>query len=122
MTEPEPEVRAESPPAEPTRGQAAREWIALLGPPLLVFVQVFAGYMVSGEACERGRWVSHLTLALCFAGAAGCTWLAGRIRAAGTSDRARFFGLAALIGGTVSLLALLAQWVPIIGLDPCSRA
>jgi chromate transport protein ChrA len=120
MREPPPEVRAASAPEGPGYGQAALAWLAFLGPPLFLVTQVFAGYMLAGQSCQHGRWVNHLTVAICFVGAAGCTSLARRDLNA-EAARARFLAVAGLISGIVSLLALLAQWVPILGLDPCSR-
>jgi hypothetical protein len=111
------------------RGMAAL-WFALLAGPLAWMLGLNAQYSFVRLACAKGSMlylhgVTVATLALALAGA----WVAWREwhragrgwpdEGGGTLPRSRFMAVLGLMGGALFGLAIVAQWLANVFLNPC---
>jgi len=107
-------------------------WVGVLGPPLAYLCNhLFTYMMVSWSCATQTRWTLHLVplLTLIIALAAGAlawrNWKrAGREwpgSGAGVIPRSRFLAMLGMMLSAFFALLILAQWVPIFILAPCTR-
>lgn len=129
-------VRPEAAPREEQRLPARWLMLPVLGAPLLALVLHQAEYMLAPWACDAGaRWVQHLVVLLVLAGMVGLGLLArGALARAPAADplansveargarRTRFLALVGLGSSAISGVLVLAYWIAVIVLDPCTRA
>ncbi len=112
-------------------------WIALLAGPLLVLADLSLTYSLLGPGCnlQRGALL-HLPMAASFALCLGLTlWAARTARRTreaapapgeGNADpdaaqeRRRFIAWVAMACGALSCLVILALWLPVTVLSPCT--
>jgi hypothetical protein len=114
----------------PTR--IATQWFSILGPPIAVFTQQQLAYMLVQPACmRRAMLLLQLPALVGLSITAIAGTLAWRER---TQARRRFstdngavvgldlfFGWVGLALSSLALALILAQWLPILFLDPCQR-
>ena len=106
------------------------EWIVNLGPPLLVLVDLEAGYMLVSRNClQDDPLPNHLVHAALLAGTllllfrawtlrreAGAEWPG---KEADLLTRSRFMAALGILIGGLSALVIAAQWIPLFFLHPC---
>jgi hypothetical protein len=114
-----------------TRGRTTGAlWFSILGGPLAALSMEQLNYMITPAACHRAPvllWRSLLhvvpaTLVLITAAAAVTAWhyRAGHPRDAGTRDgRIEFMAQLGLWLSLLSILVLIAEWIPVFVLHPC---
>ena len=108
----------------------AAQWFAVLAGPLAWALGLNAGYAFVRVACVRDSMlplhlVSLFTLLLALAGGlvAHGIWRRtgeeGPGEGGGALSRSRFMGLIGLLASGLFSLAIIAQWVAVLFLDPC---
>jgi hypothetical protein len=120
------------PPASPAYVSENALWIGLLGGPLAWLVQLAVSYPLVPLSCaiEWGAIFHLITLITALAAiAAGSTaWQAWQRAPApsGPTDtrlaRQRFMALSGVLTSALFLATILAQWLPVWFLSPCSIA
>lgn len=84
-----------------------------------------AGQMaVNGWACETGHlWPFHVITVATALPTAGAAWLGWRIAVRPEESAhvaaARFLGWLAVVMNVFSLVLIVAEWLPVLALDPC---
>ncbi len=105
-------------------------WTGVLGAPFIFLVHLQVGYMLVPVDCDLGTrlWVHLASVAgILLAAAAGLlalrTW---RRRGEGWPDasasllsRDRFLGVVGVLLTVLTILTLVAQWIPVFFVDPC---
>lgn len=109
--------------------RVAAQWLAVVGPPVAAFAQQqLSFYLVSPACANRAPILLHLPalVMLAFIGvAATYSWREWtRERDRGPNDdaeigSARFFAILALAMSAISVVVLLAQWLPNLMVSPC---
>ena len=110
---------------------SSRLWLVLGVPPLAWFAALNAAYFFVSWTCRRqnGELVLHaivlVALAGCIAAGVGALSLLRDVGAGGQDDhddrqsRTRFLGRVGLFGATIFALAITAQWLAVLILEPC---
>lgn len=129
-------VRAEAPPHEHAAVDARRLWAPVLGAPLLALVLHQTEYLLVPWACERGwRWPLHAVAIVALVGAVALGLLARASASrppevdqvangvvARAARRVRFMGQIGIAIAAISGTLMLAYWIAVIAMDPCTRA
>ena len=115
----------------PTRGRALLAiWTGVLGAPFIFLVRLQVGYMLVPIDCDLGtRMLTHAASAIGILLAAGTGLLALRTwrhrgdqwpdTSASLVSRDRFLGAVGVLLAALTLLALVAQWIPAFFIHPC---
>ena len=107
-----------------------RQWTVNLVPPLLVLLDLQAGYQLVDVSCATGdRMTTHLVhgglllAALAFGAVAWASWRrAGAVWPEDGGDpdtRSRFMAALGVIVSIGSALVIATQWLPVFLLSPC---
>jgi hypothetical protein len=107
-------------------------WAGVLAGPLATLTQLQVNYALVLWACGAGReWALHLValLALLVTVAAGLLSLRNWRRAgsswddegAGVMPRSRFMAAVGILISALTVLVVVAQWIPIFVYGPCER-
>ena len=114
----------------PDAGEIQALWTGVLLPPIAFLINLEVAYALVPKACaSRSTLVLHLVHAICFGlvivgglVAWRCWRVAGAVwpgEGGGALSRSRFIaGIGVLISGFVAL-AIVADWIPSIMLNPC---
>lgn len=107
-----------------TRVPAWRLVVALSAGAVLWGVHLVAQMAVNGWMCATGRtWPLHALTLLTAVPTLGAAWLGWRIASRpGESSHlvaARFLGWLAVVLNVLSLVLILAEWLPGLVVDPC---
>jgi hypothetical protein len=107
-------------------------WAAVLGGPIIVLANLEVLYLLVPWSCRNGAWVLHagalasVLLVVVTLAAAWHSWSRARggwpDAGEGAESRTRFLAVLGLLTGTLSLTVLVAQWLPVLVLDPCVGA
>lgn len=81
---------------------------------------------LNGWACASGQlWPFHLVTIVTAVPTVGAGWLGWRIARRGEQDphvvAARFLGWLAVVMNVLSLVLIVAEWLPVLAVDPCLR-
>jgi len=105
------------------------QWLAVVGPPIAAFAQQqLAYYFVSPACTSRAPILLHVPTLVMLGLIAAATmysrreWTRERDRSAsdnGQVGSGRFFALLGLAMGSISIVLLLAQWLPTLFVSPC---
>jgi hypothetical protein len=109
------------------------QWLGVLGPPILWAVRFGVNYALMPLVCAAElTWLPHTITAIALALLAGMGWTAYRFWSgtrgaapAGTSDlvrRTRFMGLFGMMSAVLFTLAVIAEWLANVMIDPCLTA
>lgn len=98
---------------------------ALFGGTLAWMTHLIAQTGLNGWVCEIGRlWPMHAITVATLLAAAHALWVGWAIsRASAPSasvQAARFLGFAAVIINVFNIVMIVAEWVPVVFIDPCS--
>ena len=127
-------VRPESPPRdEPAPFSNPALWAGVLTGPILFLVLLQVNYLLTMWSCSAGvRWPLHLATLIVLAvtvlaglGAYRMWHRAGREwsdNAGGGRARARFLSSLGLLTSSLFATVILAQWLTVMLMDPCTRA
>lgn len=105
-------------------------WTGVLGAPLVFLVHLQVGYMLVPLDCDlETRLWAHVASALGILLAAGAGLLALRTwrrrgdrwpdTSASLVSRDRFLGVVGCLLAALSVLTLIAQWIPVFFIGPC---
>jgi hypothetical protein len=108
-------------------------WSGLVGAPLIFLVHLQAGYALVPLACRlQSGMLTHgpTVLAVLLAGGAGFvshrSWKRSGYEwpdsSASSLTRNRFLGALGVMVSAFVIIALIAQWLPIAFVNPCSQA
>jgi hypothetical protein len=112
------------------------QWVGVLGPPILWAIRFGVNYALMPLICAAELiWLPHTITAISLVLLAGMGWTAWRFWSgtrgardaapAGTSDlvrRTRFMGLFGMMSAALFTLAVLAEWLANVMIDPCLTA
>ena len=107
-------------------------WAGVLAGPLALLTQLEVNYALVHWACAAGReWALHVValLALVASVAGGMlSWRNWRLAGASWDDegagvipRSRFMAVVGVMISALSVLVVVAQWIPIFVYGPCER-
>lgn len=105
-------------------------WAGVLGPGLIFLIHLQVGYMLVPVDCERDtRLLAHAASVVGILLAAGLGLLALRTwrqrgerwpdASASIVSRDRFLGAVGCLLAGLTILTLVAQWIPVFFIDPC---
>jgi len=125
-------VRPESAPREGRPVSVGALWAGVLTPPLAALVLLEVAYLLVPYGCRTGReWPLHVSaLAAVLIAAAGSAlawrnWEAvGRTwpdTEGGATPRSRYLAAFGVLSGLLFALVIVAEWVPMLILEPCQR-
>ncbi|MFL5618008.1 MAG: hypothetical protein ACJ79A_06370 [Gemmatimonadaceae bacterium] len=126
-------VKPDAPPSERAgRARVGARWFMVVGPPLAAFAQQQVAYSFVDAACQwRAIVAEHLPaiVALLIVGfaffLARREWERGGRREPGDDElpigTPRFFAVLGFLMSAISLIVIVAQWLPIVFLEPCLR-
>lgn len=82
---------------------------------------------LNGWACATGQlWPFHVVTLVTAVPTAGAAWLGWRIarraEQAPAVAAARFLGWLAVVMNVLSLVLIVAEWLPVLAVDPCLKA
>jgi hypothetical protein len=109
------------------------QWLGVLGPPILWAVRFGVNYALMPLVCAAQlTWLPHAITAAALVLLAGMGWTAYRFwsatrgaTAADTPDlvrRTRFMGLFGMMSAALFALAVIAEWLANVMIDPCLTA
>ena len=125
-------VRPEPAPREDRPVSVGGLWAGVLVPPLASLALLEVAYLLVPYGCRTGRhWPLHLSALAALLVAAVGTALAWRNwdavgrtwpdTEAGATPRSRYLAAFGVLTGVMFVLVILAEWVPMLILDPCQR-
>jgi hypothetical protein len=126
------DLRPEAAPREDPPVSDLAQWVSVIGGPLAVLVNLEVSYAMADWACMSGNdWSLHVVHLVALALAIGSAWLGRSLwrrigsewpdPGAGSVSRSRFLAAMGALGGLLFPLVILAQWIFVIVLGPCSR-
>lgn len=100
---------------------------ALFGGTLAWMAHLIAQTGLNGWVCELGRlWPMHAVTIVTLMAASHALWVGWTISRSSTSSpnvqAARFLGIAAVVINVFAVVMIVAEWVPVVFIDPCSGA
>lgn len=127
------DVRPEALPRENPPVSDLAQWVAFLGGPFAVLLNLEVSYAMVDWACLTSNdWSLHVVHFASFALAVGAAWLGRSLwkrisddrpdARRGSTSRSRFLAAMGALGGLLFPLVILAQWMTVMILGPCPRA
>lgn len=127
------EVRREALPREHPPVSDFAQWVAVLGGPVAVLLNLEVTYAMVDWACLSGNdWSLHIVHFVALVLSVAAAWLGRSLwkrigndwpdARPGSASRSRFLAAIGALGGLLFPLVILAQWMTVMVLGPCPRA
>jgi hypothetical protein len=126
-----PEIAEPAAPVDHSRPRPLTLWVPILVPMIAVLIVLEIAYALVGPSCRRDTSLYfHLVLGVVLLGTVATTLMAlgwrrrdqstWQTEYGGRETRNRFMTIMGLMSGASAILLIVAQWMPVFFLSPCS--